>query len=141
MRRVIVLTALTALSLVACASGPSPAALDRNELPSATTTTEPPPEGVLVVIIENGRFTPPNLPLDLEAVWIVEWRNEDPPREYQIISRDENEDGTPLFQSELLVPGDTFQVDFRAFPEDVYRYSAFLGNQRIPGQVDSRPSR
>ena len=51
MRRVIVLTALTALSLVACASGPSPAALDRNELPSATTTTEPPPEGVLVVII------------------------------------------------------------------------------------------
>src|SRR3990172_3134702 len=107
-RRVIGLVTLIALALGACASGPSPAALERNELPATTTTTEAPPEGVAVVSIDNGRFTPANLGLDLETTWIVEWRNEDPPREYQIISRDENEDGTPLFESVVLVPGDTF---------------------------------
>jgi len=140
-RRVIGLVTLTALSLTACASGPSPAALERDELPRTTTTTQPPPEGVALVIIDNGRFTPQGVSLDLTTVWAVEWRNEDPPREYQILSRDKNADGTPLFQSEVLVPGDSFQVDFSALPPDVYRYNAYLGNQRIPGQVDTRPSR
>jgi hypothetical protein len=138
---VIGLATVTALVLVACASGPSPAALERNELPSTTNTTEAAPEGVAVVIIDNGRFTPQGVALDLTTVWIVEFRNQDPPREYQIISRDNGEDGNPLFESALLAPGDSFQVDFSGLPPDVYRYSAFLGNQRIPGQVDTRPSR
>ncbi len=141
MRRLFGLISMTALLLSACASGPSPAALERNELPSTTTTTEPAPEGVTVVIIDNGRFTPQGVVLDLEVSWIVEFRNQDPPREYQIVSRDNGEDGEPLFQSEILVPGDSYQMDFSDLPPDVYRYSAFLGNQRIPGQVDTRPSR
>ncbi|MEK7253053.1 MAG: hypothetical protein AAB198_07390 [Actinomycetota bacterium] len=140
-RRVIGLLSATALLLAACASGPSLAALERNELPSTTTTTEAAPEGVTVVIIDNGRFTPQGVVLDLEVSWIVEFRNQDPPRAYQIVSRDNGDDGEPLFQSETLAPGDSFQMDFSAFPPDVYRYSAFLGNQRIPGQVDTRPSR
>jgi len=32
-------------------------------------------------------------------------------------------------------------VDFREFPPALYRYNTFLGNQRIPGLVDTRPAR
>lgn len=142
MRRVIGLTVVvTTLALAACSSGPSQAARDRNEAPSTTTTTQPPPEGVVFVIIDNGRFSPSNLQLNLSSQWIVEWQNNDPPREYQIISRDRGDDGNPIFESPVLQPGDVFQVDFSELPEGVYRYNTFLGNQRIPGLIDTRPSR
>lgn len=124
------------LLVAACSSGPSPEALGRNLLPSTTTTTEPPPEGVVVVVITNGRFAPSNLSLDLNRLWIVRWENQDPPREYQIVSRDEG-----VFESPLLAPGDSFEVDFSELPTGLYRYHTFLGNQRIPGLVDTRPSR
>ena len=137
MRRVIVgLTLAMALLVAACGSGPSEAALALNRPPSTTTTTQPPPEGVFVVHISNGAFSPANLELDLVQYWIVEWRNDDPPREYQITSRDAG-----LFETPVLLPGDSFQVDFREFPPALYRYNTFLGNQRIPGLVDTRPAR
>lgn len=151
MRRVIGLVIAASLVLAGCASGPSPAALARNEPPSTTTTTEPPPEGVVFVIINNGRFSPSNLSLQLADNWIVEWQHQDPPvqladgttrtREYQIISRDKKDDGSPLFESPVMQYGESFQVDFSEFPEDVYRYNTFVGAQRIPGLVDTRPSR
>lgn len=151
MRRVIGLMIVAGLVLAGCASGPSPEAIARNEAPSTTTTTEPPPEGVVYVIINNGRFSPSNLSLQLADQWIVQWQHNDAPialadgttttREYQIISRDKKDDGTPLFESPVMQYGDTFEVDFSAFPEDVYRYNTFLGAQRIPGLVDTRPSR
>lgn len=151
MRRVIGIVVVLGLVVVACGSGPSPAARERNQQPSTTTTTEPPPEGVVIVSIENGRFTPSNLEIDLSETWIVEWRHNDEPvtladgtvqsREYQIISRDRDEDREFLFESPVLQFGDTFQVDFQEFPEDLYRYNTFLGNQRIPGLVDTRASR
>ena len=151
MRRIIGLVATLGLVFVACGSGPSPAAIERNQQPSTTTTTEPPPEGVVVVSIQNGRFSPSNLEIELTEVWIVQWQHRDAPvtladgtvqeREYQIISRDRNEDRSFLFESPTMMFGDTYQVDFSAFPEDLYRYNTFLGLQRIPGLVDTRASR
>lgn len=136
MRRIIVTALASALLAAACGSGPSEAARERAEQPSTTTTTEPPPEGIVIVSIDNGRFSPANLDIDLEEFWIVRWENNDPPREYQIISRDAG-----VFESPVLLPGDNFEVDFSALPEDIYRYNTFLGQQRIPGLVDTRPSR
>lgn len=136
MRRIMVMALTSALLAAACGSGPSEAALLRDEQPATTTTTEAPPEGIVIVSIDNGRFSPANLDIDLNEFWIVRWENNDPPREYQIISRDAG-----LFESPVLVPGDTFEVDFSALPEDIYRYNTFLGQQRIPGLVDSRPPR
>lgn len=135
--RPVVPAVILAVSLVvaACASGPSPLALERNQLPQVTTTTEPPPEGVIVVVISNGRFAPSNLHLDLETHWIVRWENQDPPREYQLVARGGE------FESELLSPGDSFEVDFSELEPGLYRYHTELGNQRIPGLVDTRPSR
>jgi hypothetical protein len=124
-----------------CGSGPSQAALDRNQAPATTTTTEPPPEGVTVVIIENGKFTPSNLEIALEEIWIVKWENQDPPREYQITSRDRNAEGESLFESPVLAPGDTWEFDFSTLEPDIYRYNTYIGNQRIPGLVDTRPAR
>lgn len=151
MRRYIGFMALVGLVATACGSGPSPEAAERNIQPSTTTTTEPPPEGVVIVSIENGRFTPSNLEIDLGETWIVEWRHNDEPvtladgtveaREYQIISRDRDENRDFLFESPVMQFGDTYQVDFSAFPEDLYRYNTFLGAQRIPGLVDTRASR
>ncbi len=151
MRRFIGLMATLSLVLAACGSGPSAAAILRDEQPSTTTTTEPPPQGVIVVSIENGRFSPSNLEIDLSEVWIVEWQHNDAPvnladgtvqeREYQIISRDRNEDRTFLFESPVMTFNDIYQVDFSDLPESLYRYNTFLGQQRIPGLVDTRASR
>jgi len=135
-RRVIGLALAMSTLVAACGSGPSPAAIANNQLPSTTTTTQPPPEGVIVVHISNGAFSPANLDLDITTHWIVEWRNDDPPREYIITSRDAG-----LFESPLLKPGDSFQVDFKDMAPAIYRYNTFQGNQRIPGQVDTRPNR
>ena len=122
------------LVLAACGSGPSDEALARNELPPITTTTTLPPEGVVVVIITNGKFTPALLNINLEENWIVRWVNDDPPREYVLTSRD-------VFESEVLLPGDTFEFDFSGLEPAIYRYYTFIGNQRIPGMVDTRPER
>ena len=151
MRRTMGLLAVVGLLLASCGSGPSQEALDNQLRPSTTTTTEPPPEGVVIVRIENGRFSPSNLELDLDTTPIVEWRHEDEPitnqdgtvtaREYEIISRERDDDGEFLFHSGVLQFGDTFQVDFSEFPPDLYRYNTFLGMQRIPGLIDTRPQR
>lgn len=151
MRRLIAVLAVLGLVLAACGSGPSPEALERNVAPSTTTTTEPPPEGVIIVRIENGRFAPSNLEIDLDETWLVEWHHQDAPitnqdgttveRVYQIIARDRDENGDFIFESPELAFGDVFQVDFREFEPALYRYNTFLGMQRIPGLVDTRPSR
>jgi len=150
-RRCIGLTAALGLVLAACGSGPSPAALERDEQPSTTTTTEPPPEGVVIVSISNGKFSPSNLEMNLSEMWIVEWQHNDAPvtmadgtveeREYQILSRDRNEDSSFLFESPVMEFGDSYRVDFSELPEDLYRYNTFVGLQRIPGLVDTRAAR
>lgn len=133
--RWVMLTVIVALSVGSCASGPSDSALAAGRAPTTTTTTEPPPEGVVVVIIEGGRFRPSNLSLDLTQASIVEWRHEDSAeREYVIEAREDEFEDSPL-----LSPGDTFQVDFGKLGEDIFRYYSFLGNNRVPGSVDTRP--
>jgi hypothetical protein len=127
--------AIIALFLSACASGPSDTALASGKQPTTTTTTEPPPEGIVIVVIEGGRFRPSNLKVDLDEFQIVEWRHEDvPEREYTLEARNGE------FTSPVLAPGDTFQVDFSEFEPGIYRYFSFLGNNRIPGSVDTRPA-
>jgi len=123
----------SALVLSACGSGPSPQALARNEPPPTTTTTTLPPEGVAVVTITNGKFTPALLELDLEKQWIVRWINDDPPREYVLTAKE--------FESPTLLPGDSWEFDFSGLKPAIYRYRTFIGNQRIPGMVDTRPER
>ncbi len=133
--RWVMVTAIISLLLGACASGPSDSALESGKVPILTTTTEAPPEGIVVVIIEGGRFRPSNLKLDLDEEWIVEWRHEDvAEREYTLEARNGE------FTSELLTPGSTFQVDFSDLDPAIYRYFSFLGNNRIPGSVDTRPA-
>ena len=46
-----------------------------------------------------------------------------------------------MFESELLLPGNTFEFDFSGLEPAIYRYYTFIGNQRIPGMVDTRPER
>jgi hypothetical protein len=123
-----------ALVLAACGSGPSPEAVARNQPPPTTTTTTLPPEGVVVVTIKNGKFTPALLQIQLEDSQIVRWVNEDPPREYVLAARD-------LFESPTLLPGDSFEFDFSTVEPAIYRYYTFIGNQRVPGMVDTRPER
>ncbi len=126
--------ALIAIFLSACSSGPSDTALESGKTPVSTTTTEPPPEGIVVVVIEGGRFRPSNLKLDLDEAWIVEWRHEDSAeREYMLESRNEE------FTSPPLNTGDTFEFDFSELEPGIYRYFSFLGNNRIPGSIDTRP--
>lgn len=126
--------ALIAILLSACSSGPSDAALASGKTPVSTTTTEPPPEGIEVVIIEGGRFRPSNLKLDLDVTWIVQWRHEDSAeREYMLEARNEE------FTSPPLNTGDTFEFDFSELEPGIYRYFSFLGNNRIPGSIDTRP--
>ena len=130
-------TIIIAIGLLtgACSSGPSDAALEGGRVPVSTTTTEPPPEGIVVVLIEGGRFRPSNLKVDLNTEWIVQWQHGDSAeREYVIQERNGE------FESETLTPGDTFEVDFRDFEPGIYRYFSFLGNNRIPGSIDTRPS-
>lgn len=151
MRRVFGSVVAIGLLVAGCGSGPSPEAAANSRPPSTTTTTEPPPQGVVYVIIENGRFAPSNLEIALEETWIVEWQHNDEPvtlqdgtvqaREYQIISRDRDDNGDFLFESPVMQFGDTFQFDFSTVEPDLYRYNTFLGMQRIPGLVDTRPQR
>ena len=122
-------------AIAGCGSGPSPAALAADRSPVVTTTTEPPAEGVFLVQISNGAFRPSNVRLDLDEQWIVMWRHDDlAEREYVIETRDGS------FSSELLTPGDTFEVDFSEFEPGIYRYYAAIGNTRIPGSIDTRPA-
>lgn len=126
--------ALSALFIVgaACASGPSSPDL---RPPTTTTTTEPPPEGVFVINITNGAFRPSVLALDITTTPIVEWRHDDLARFEYTITSDED-----LFESPVLAQGDTFQFDFGDLPPSIYRYTATLGRNRIPGSIDTRPS-
>ena len=140
MRRLVVLTMVLGLVAAACASGPSPEALERDQQPSTTTTTEPPPEGVFVVAIRNASFRPSNLTLDLTEFQIVRWENEDTDRDYTIISRARGEGGDRLFESPAIGPGETWELDFSALDEAVHRYFTTVGAQTIPGLVDTRPA-
>lgn len=136
MRRLIGLALALALAATACGSGPSPEARAANRRPSTTTTTEPPPEDVFVVEISNGRFAPSNVKLDIGSTPIVRWENNDPPREYQIVS---NPAGA--FESPVILPGENWEFDFSTLETGLYRYNTFLGQQRIPGLIDTRPAR
>ena len=113
-------------------SGPSDATIAADRRPTTTTTTEPPPEGVALVRISNGVFRPANLKIDLDEIWIVQWINDDP-REYVMVDSDGNFEVT-------LGEGDTFEFDYSALEPAIHRYKASVGNQRIPGSVDSRPT-
>jgi hypothetical protein len=126
--------------LAACGSGPSPEALERNQSPSTTTTTEPPPEGVTVVGVIDGRFEPSILQFTLDDAWIVEFENRDD-MPYTITSQGRGADGAFLFESPELAPGDTWQVDMREFDPGLYRYVTYVGNQRIPGLINTNPER
>lgn len=132
--RVVIGLVVLAMAGSACASGPTEQVLAAARVPQTTTTTEPPPEGIIVVTINNGAFRPSNLKVDLTQEWIVEWRHEDlPDREYVIEARNGEFTSPPLNQ------GDTFQVDFSEMEPDIYRYFSFLGNNRVPGTIDTRP--
>jgi hypothetical protein len=141
MRRALLIIALAAaLGMVAaaCSSGPSDAVLASGRKASITTTTEAPPEGVYVVSISGGAFSPSNVKIDVAVTPVVEWRHvDDAEREYIIEARPR--DGEVPFVSETLKPGDVFRVDFGALPLDIYRYGATIGLTRIPGTIDSRP--
>ncbi len=132
--RIVIWFAAAAMLLAACASGPSQETLDRDRAPETTTTTEAPVEGNAIVSITNGSFRPSNLKIDLDVEWIVEFRHEDSDeREYVIEARNGE------FMSGPLNTGDVFEVDMREFEPGIYRYFAFLGNNRIPGSIDTRP--
>ena len=112
-------------------SRPSEATVESANQPLATTTTEAPPEGIAIVHIDNGVFRPANLKIDLDEVWIVRWINNDDV-EY-LLEGTEDEFGVKLG------PGATFEFDYSTLEPDIHRYRAFIGFNRIPGSVDSRP--
>lgn len=123
-----------AVLVAACASGPSPEAITGDRRPVATTSTIPLPEGLFKIDISNGAFQPAVVELDLDEFQIVLWENTDD-REYVITSRNRGE-----FQSPTLLLGDTFEFDFTTLEVDVHRYFLEIGNQIVPGLIDTRPS-
>jgi len=127
------LVMLLALAVVsaACASGPSS---DNLRPPTTTSTTEAPPEGVYVIIIQNGAFRPSIVEIDPAVNPVIEWRHQDQDRFEYVIRSDSG-----VFESEPLGAGDTFQFDFSTVPPGIYRYTAELGLNRIPGSIDTRP--
>jgi len=127
---VVVFVALVAIGTLAT-SGPSDATVVSAKQPATTTTTEAPPEGFTVVRIDNGVFRPANLKIDLDEIWTVRWVNDDKV-EYLL-------EGTNDEFSVQLVPGGTFEFDFSGLEPAIYRYRAFIGFNRIPGSVDTRP--
>ncbi len=134
-RRLAIWIGAIALVASACGSGPSDAALAQNRTPQTTTTTEPPPEGVVIVRITNGSFRPSNLKINCDVNSIVEFRHEDSDeREYVLEARGGE------FMSPPLNTGDTFQFEVCELEPGIFRYFSFLGNTRIPGSIDSRPS-
>lgn len=135
-RLLIVLLAAFALAATACASGPSEAA---TQPPPQTTTTEPLPEGIVQVKIVNASFRPSVLNLDLDSQTTVRWLNEDD-FEYELISRDRDDNGDRLFESGPLGKGGQFEFDFSTLDPAVYRYFITRGAQTIPGLVDTRPA-
>lgn len=128
-------TAALAVVVVAaaCASGPSPDAIARNQQPEQTVTTEALPEGLVVVRIDNASFRPSVLELDPVATPVVRWVNLDDV-EYTIIARGKE------FESPVLAEGDTWEFDFSTLEPAVYRYFITRGAQTIPGLVDTRPA-
>jgi hypothetical protein len=112
-------------------SGPSGATVEADKQPLATTTTEAPPEGISVVHIDNGVFRPANLKLNLDEAWIVRWVNDDDV-EYLLQGTEDEFEVT-------LGPGAEFEFDYSILPPDIHRYRAFIGFNRIPGSVDTRP--
>lgn len=134
-RRIVIGVATLALLAAACGSGPSETALAQNRAPQATTTTEAPPEGVVIVRITNGSFRPSNLKIDCAVNSTVEFRHEDAAdREYVLEARNGE------FESPPLEAGETFQFEVCDLDPGIFRYFAFLGNNRIPGSIDSRPN-
>ncbi len=87
----------------------------------------------------------------MSKLWIVEWQHNDAPgtladgtvqtREDQIISRNRKEDNTFLFESPVMKFDDVYRIYFNELPEGLDRYNTFLGLQRIPSLVDTRPVR
>jgi hypothetical protein len=143
-RRIGAIAIVMSFVVAACGSGPSPEALERNERPSTTTTTEPPPEGVYTIVIENGKFTPANNRFSIDDFWIVRFENQDPPREHVVETR------RGEFESPVLQPGDSWEFDLLTLDdpeteeneaEDLIRYQMFIGQQRVPGIIDTRPER
>jgi hypothetical protein len=112
-------------------SGPSDATVTADKKPVVTTTTEAPPEGIAVVRIDNGVFRPANLKMDLDEAWIVRWVNDDDV-EYLL-------QGTEDEFEVKLGPGATFEFDYSTLDPGIHRYRAFVGFNRIPGSVDTRP--
>jgi len=115
-------------------SGPSEAASEANRSPTTTTTTEAPPEGVVIVELRNGSFAPANLKLDIDVAWIVRWINSDP-RDVILFDRSSDK----MFNVPLPANGGTFEWDYSQLDPAIWRYSAEIGRQLIPGQIDTRP--
>ena len=113
-------------------SGPSEDVVANSVAPTTTSTTEPAPEGVFIVRLVNGSFRPSNLKIDLDEYQIVRWINEDD-REYEMRSRGDGFEAT-------VPPGGQFEFDYSTLPPGIYRYSASVGLQRLPGTVDTRPN-
>jgi hypothetical protein len=130
---VFVLVVFVALIVVGTlkTSNPSDATVESDKQPVVTTTTEPPPDGLAVVRIDNGVFRPANLNINLDEIWIVRWVNDDDV-EYLL-------QGTEDEFEVKLGPGDEFEFDYSGLEPDIYRYRAFVGFNRIPGSVDTRP--
>ncbi len=93
-----------------------------------------------IVAIRNASFRPANLTIDLAEFQIIRWENEDADREYMVTSRSRGDDGERLFESPVLGPGDSWELDISQFETAVHRYFTTLGAQTIPGLVDTRPA-
>ena len=74
---------------------------------------------------------PSNVLLDLDEVWIVKWVNDDP-REYVLADKDDRFETT-------LAEGAEFEFDYSTLEPGIYRVSATVGRNQIPGTIDTRP--
>lgn len=133
---ILVVAVFAVLLIVGAAAQSEPPAnvAEGGNRPTSTTTTEPPPEGVVIVELRNGSFSPANLKLDINVNQIVRWINTDP-RDVTLFDRSPDK----LFNVPLPASGGQFEFDYGSLEPAIYRYSAEIGLQLIPGQIDTRP--
>lgn len=128
--RLVTTLVVMGLAVAACSSGSS---FPDARPPTTTTTTEAPEVGVQIVTISNGSFQPSNLALDLDEISIIRFVQSDAGRTYTLVSSE------GLFENVELDEGDVFEVDLSEAGEQIFRFSALFGFNRLPLSIDTRP--
>jgi len=88
---------------------------------------------VALVEIRSAAFHPHVLEID-PAVWTtVRWENTDTDRTYVIVFKEDDIESPPI------PPGGSCELDVTGFAPGLHRYTATIGEVRVPWTIDIAP--